>query len=41
MKNKSIPKGLIPLEDRFDENDVARNMKVIPKNGEVDVDPKV
>ena len=48
LKNNYIPKGLIPLEDLFDENDVARNPKVIPNNDEVedynigtDVDPKI
>ena len=47
-KNNSIPKGLIPLEDLFDKNDVARNPKVIPNNDEVEdynigtnVDPKI
>ena len=48
MKNNSIPKGLIPLEDLFDESDVARNPKVIPNSDELedynigtDVDPKI
>ena len=36
LKNNSIPKGLIPLEDFFDENDVARNMKVIPNSDGVE-----
>jgi hypothetical protein len=29
LKNKIIPKGLVPLEKLFDENDVARNPKII------------
>jgi hypothetical protein len=48
LKNNYIPKGLIPLEDLFDENDFARNPKVIPSSDEVedynigiDVDPKI
>ena len=48
LKNNSIPKGLIPLENLFDENDVGRNMKVIPNNDEMedynigtDADPKI
>jgi hypothetical protein len=47
-KNNYIPKGLIPLQGLFDENDVARNPKVIPNSDEVedynidiDVDPKI
>ena len=36
MKNNYIPKCLISLEDLFDENDVARNTKVIPNNDEVE-----
>ena len=48
MKNNSIPKGLIPLKDVFDENDVVGNLKVIPNSDEVkdynigtDADPKI
>ena len=47
MKNNSIPKGIVPLEDLFDKNDVAKNPKVTPNNDEVkyfnistDVEPK-
>jgi len=28
LKNNIIPKGLVPLEKLFDENDVARNPKI-------------
>ena len=48
LKNNSIPKGLVPLEDLFDKNDVAKNPKVTPNNDEVedfnigtDVEPKM
>ena len=48
LKNNSIPKGLVPLEDLFDKNDVAKNPKVTPNNEEVedfnivtDVEPKM
>jgi hypothetical protein len=30
IKNNVIPKGLVPLEKLFDNNDVARNPKVTP-----------
>ena len=30
LKNNFIPKGLIPLENFFDQNDVAKNPKVKP-----------
>lgn len=36
LKNNSIPKGLIPLEDLFDKNDFAKNMRVTPNNDEVE-----
>jgi len=29
LKKNIIPKGLVPLEKFFDENDVARNPKII------------
>ena len=48
LKNNSIPKGLVPLEDLFDKNDVAKNPKVTPNSEEVedfnigiDVEPKM
>ena len=48
LKNNSIPKGLVPLEDLFDKNDVAKNPKVTLNNEEVedfnigtDVEPKM
>ena len=28
MKSNHIPRGLIPLESLFDQNDVARDLKV-------------
>ena len=30
LKNNFIPRGLIPLEKHFDQNDVAKNPKVKP-----------
>ena len=36
LKNNSIPKGLVPLEDLFDKNDVAKNPKVTPNSEEVE-----
>ena len=30
LKNNYIPKGLIPLEKMFDQNDVAKDPKVQP-----------
>ena len=30
LKNNFIPRGLIPLEKLFDQNDVAKNPKVKP-----------
>ena len=36
MKNNSIPKGLVPLEDLFDKNEVAKNPKVTPSSDEVE-----
>ena len=48
MKNNSIPKGLVPLEELFDTNDVAKNLKISPDNDGVEYynigfedDPKV
>lgn len=48
LKNNYIPKGLVPLEDMFDKNDVFKNPKVTPNNDEVedfnigtDVEPKM
>ena len=35
LKNNTIPKGLVPLEDFFDNNDVARDPKVTPNDVEV------
>ena len=36
LKNNSIPKGLVPLEELFDRNDVAKNPKISPSNDEVE-----
>ena len=36
LKNNSIPKGLVPLEEIFDRNDVAKNPKVSLDNDEVE-----
>ena len=32
LKNNSFPKGLVPLEELFDHNDVAKTPGVIPSN---------
>jgi hypothetical protein len=36
LKNNTIPKGLVPLEKLFDDNDVAKNPRVTPNEAEVD-----
>jgi hypothetical protein len=36
LKNNTIPKGLVPLEKLFDDNDVAKNPRVTPNESEVD-----
>jgi hypothetical protein len=36
IKNNVIPKGLVPLEKIFDNNDVARNPKVTPNDEEIE-----
>ena len=36
LKRNTIPKGLIPLQELFDNNDVARNTKVAPSDAEVE-----
>jgi ribonuclease HI len=36
LKNNVIPKGLVPLENLFDNNDVARNPKVTPNDEEIE-----
>ena len=48
LKSNTIPRGLIPLEEIFDSNDVARSPKVAPSDAEVEEcnigtkeDPKV
>jgi hypothetical protein len=37
LKNNIIPKGLVPLEKLFDENDVARNLRIIANDEHVEV----
>jgi len=48
LKSNSFPRGLVPLEDIFDSNDVAKSPKVAPRDEEVEEcnigterDPKV
>ena len=48
LKSNTIPRGLVPLEEIFDRNDVARSPKVAPSDAEVEEcnigtkeDPKV
>jgi hypothetical protein len=36
LKNNCIPKGLVPLENILYNNDVAKNPKVTPNEGEVE-----
>ena len=36
LKINTIPKGLAPLEELFDDNDVARNPKVAPNDAKVE-----
>jgi hypothetical protein len=36
LKNNCIPKGLVPLEELFDNNDVEKNPKVTPNEGEAE-----
>jgi len=36
LKNNCIPKGLVPLERLFDNNDVAHQPKMEPNEGEVE-----
>ena len=36
LKNNTIPKGLIPLGEFFDNNDVSQNPKVTPNEVEVE-----
>lgn len=48
LKNRIIPKGLVPLEKLFDNNDVARSPKITANEGDVEYfnigtreDPKI
>ena len=48
LKSNSFPRGLVPLEDIFDNNDVAKGSRVAPRDDEVEecnigteADPKV
>ena len=36
LKNNCIPKGLVPIEELFDNNDVAKNPKVTANDVEVE-----
>jgi len=36
LKNSIIPKGPVPLEKLFDNNDVARNPKITTDDGDVE-----
>jgi hypothetical protein len=36
LKNNSFPKGLVPLEELFDHNDVAKTLRVVPSETEVE-----
>ena len=36
LKSNTIPSGLVPLEEIFDSNDVARSPKVAPSDVEVE-----
>ena len=36
LKNNSFPKGLVPLEELFDHNDVAKTHGVVPSDTEVE-----
>ena len=36
LKSNSFPRGLVPLEDIFDNNDVAKSPKVAPRDDEVE-----
>jgi hypothetical protein len=36
LKNNIIPKGLVPLEKLFDNNDVANSPKIIANDGDVE-----
>ena len=48
LKSNSFPRGMVPLEDIFDSNDVAKSPRVTPRDDEVEecnigteADPKV
>lgn len=36
LKSNSFPRGMVPLEDTFDSNDVARSPKVDIRDDEVE-----
>ena len=36
LKSNSFPRGLVPLEDIFDNNDVAKSPRVTPRDDEVE-----
>ena len=36
LKSNSFPRGLVPLEDIFDNNDVAKSLRLAPRDDEVE-----
>jgi hypothetical protein len=36
LKNNVIPKGLVPLENHFDNNEVARNPKITANDEDIE-----
>ena len=36
MKDDSIPRALVPLEDIFDQDDVARKLTILPRGVRVE-----
>ena len=36
LKSNTIPRGLVPLEEIFDSNDVARRPKMAPSDAKVE-----
>ena len=36
LKSNKIPRGMVPLEELFDSNNVPRNPKVAPSDAEVE-----
>ena len=40
LKGNSIPRGLVPLEKRFDPNDVAKEPQLVPSYEDVNIETK-